>query len=347
MEADADDVRPILIVTYRWIGDFVRGHTVVRVLKQRWPNRPVDLLATSLCAPLVDYMPGVRSAVVWDLPRSRLVLGQQRALAAQLRARNYATALVMPRTWKSAIAPTLAGIPERVGFVGEARFGLINHWRWGERALPRFIDRNAMLALPDGTPLPAEWPVPQLKVPAEEIGQWRQDNGLGTAPAIALAPGSVGSGKRWTYYPEAARLLAQKGLDVWVVGGPAEKALAAEIVAAGGSRVRDLTGTDLRNGILAMAAAAVAVSNDSGLMHIAAALGTPTMGIFGPTNPYLWGPLNGLAATIQTKTVVPCQPCHRPVCTMNDHRCMREIPAADVAAIAERVLSEARAGMAH
>ncbi len=120
---------------------------------------------------------------------------------------------------------------------------------------------------------------------------------------MALAPGSVGASKRWTYYPEAARLLADQGLDVWVVGGPGEKALAAEIVAAGGARVRDLTGTDLRNGILAMAAASVAISNDSGLMHIAAALGTPTMGIFGPTSPYHWAPLNGLAATVQTKTI--------------------------------------------
>jgi heptosyltransferase-2 len=76
-------------------------------------------------------------------------------------------------------------------------------------------------------------------------------------------------------------------------------------------------------------------------MHVAAALGTPTIGIFGPTSPYLWAPLNGLAATVQTKTVVPCQPCQRPVCTMNDHRCMRDIPAADVAAIAERVLADA------
>jgi len=96
-----------------------------------------------------------------------------------------------------------------------------------------------------------------------------------------------------------------------------------------------------------MAAADVAISNDSGLMHIAAALGTPTMGIFGPTSPYHWAPLNGLAATVQTKTVVPCQPCHRPVCTMNDHRCMRDIPATDVVATAERVLSEAGARVAH
>ena len=126
---DAEDTRPILIVPYMWIGDFVRGHSVVRVLNQRFPNRPVDLLTTTLCAPLVDYMPGVRAGVVWDLPRSRLALAEQRGLAATLKARNYATALVLPRTWKSALAPALAGIPERVGFVGEARFGLLNRWR--------------------------------------------------------------------------------------------------------------------------------------------------------------------------------------------------------------------------
>jgi lipopolysaccharide heptosyltransferase II len=338
---DSDDTRPILIVPYMWIGDFVRGHTVVRVLRQRWPYRPLDLLTTSLCAPLVDYMPGVRSGIISDLPRSRLAVAKQWALAAELRARGYGTALVLPRTWKSAIAPVLAGIPERVGFVGEARFGMINHWRWGEKALPRFIDKNAALALPEGAPLPTEWPVPQLNVPLEETERWRQANGLGPGPAVALAPGSVGASKRWSYYPEAARLLAEQGLDVWVVGGPGEKALAAEIVAGGGARARDLTGNDLRNGILAMAAASVAISNDSGLMHIAAALGTPTMGIFGPTSPYHWAPLNGLAATVLTKTSVPCQPCHRPVCTMNDHRCMRDIAASDVVETAQRVLREA------
>jgi heptosyltransferase-2 len=338
---DRDDSRPILIIPYMWIGDFVRGHTVVRVLKQRWPNRPVDMLTTSLCAPLVDYMPGVRAGIVWDLPRSRLAPAQQWGLAARLRAGHYRTALVMPRTWKSAIAPALAGIPERVGFVGEARFGLLNRWRWGEKALPRLIDKNAALALPDGAPAPPEWPVPQLIVPADEVERWRQANGLGSNPAVALAPGSVGPSKRWTYYPEAARLLAQQGLDVWVVGGPGEKALAAEIVAAGGPRIRDLTGNDLRNGILAVAAAGVAISNDSGLMHVAAAIGTPTMGIFGPTSPQLWAPLNELAATVQTTTTLSCQPCHRTICRINDHRCMRDIPASDVAAIAERVLTEA------
>jgi heptosyltransferase-2 len=338
---DASDTRPILIIPYMWIGDFVRGHSVVRILNQRWPNRPVDLLTTTLCAPLVDYMPGVRAGVVWNLPRSRLALAQQRALAKDLRARNYRTAIVLPRTWKSALAPALAGIPERVGFVGEARFGLINQWRWGERALPRHIDKNAALALPDRTAFPQEWPEPQLKVQASEVDRFRRTMGLGQGTAVALAPGSVGSSKRWTYYAEAARALTRRGLDVWVIGGPGEKALAAEIESAGGQRVRDLTGNDLRNAILALAAAKLAISNDSGLLHVAAAIGTPTMGIFGPTSPYHWAPLNPLAAVVQTKTVVPCQPCHRPVCRMNDHRCMREIPASDVVDVAGRLLAEA------
>jgi heptosyltransferase-2 len=338
--ADRSNTRPILIVPYMWIGDFVRNHTVVQVLKERWPNRPVDLLTTSLCAPLVDYMPGVRAGIIWDLPRSRLAVGRQFGLAKLLRERNYGTALVLPRTWKAAIAPALAGIPERVGFVGEFRFGLLNRWRWGEKKLPRFIDKNAALAQPDGAPLPSEWPVPQLRVLAEDIARWRQANGLSPGAAVALAPGSVGVSKRWTYYPEAARLLVERGLEVWVVGGPAEKALAQEIVAAGGPKVRDLTGNDLRNGVLAMAAAGVAISNDSGLMHIAAALGTPTMGIFGPTSPYLWAPLNGLAATVvQDKSVLACQPCQSTICKMNDHRCMRDIAAQDVVDLARDVLA--------
>src|ERR1700675_3710759 len=92
---DAGDTRPILIVPYMWIGDFVRGHTVVRVLRKRWPNRPVDLLVTSLCAPLVDYMPGVRSGIVWDLPRSRLAVARQRGLAEGLRGRDYGPAVIL------------------------------------------------------------------------------------------------------------------------------------------------------------------------------------------------------------------------------------------------------------
>ena len=143
---------PNLIVPYMWIGDFVRCHTVfrlsklrchsvVRLLRQRYPDRPIDVLTTTLCAPLLDYMPGVRKGIVADLPRMRLAWGRHHALAEMLRAEGYGQALVMPRTWKSALAPALAGIPRRTGFVGEARFGLINDLRFGERKRPRMIDQ--------------------------------------------------------------------------------------------------------------------------------------------------------------------------------------------------------------
>ena len=186
------DKGPILIVPYMWIGDFVRCHSVVRLLKARWPERPIDILTTTRCAPLVDYMPGLRRAIVCDLPRRRLGLRAHRALAARLRAEKYATALVMPRTFKSALAPFLAGIPERIGFFGEMRLGLLSDVRRGERALPRMVDRCAALALPPGAPLPARWPVPQLLVPSAEVAEWRARQGIGSASsAIALAPGAV------------------------------------------------------------------------------------------------------------------------------------------------------------
>jgi heptosyltransferase-2 len=113
-----------------------------------------------------------------------------------------------------------------------------------------------------------------------------------------------------------------------VLGGPEEKTLATDIV--GDSPARDLTGSDLRDAILALSCAAAAVSNDSGLLHVAAALGRPSIGIFGPTSPWHWAPLNPLAATIETSTELPCRPCHKPVCRLVHHRCMRDITADEV-----------------
>jgi heptosyltransferase-2 len=319
---------PILIVPYMWIGDFVRCHTVVRLLKARYPAAPVDVLATANVAPLADYQPGVRKAVVFDLPRKRLALAKHRALAARLRAEGYGRALIMPRTWKSALAPWLAGIPERVGFLGEFRLGLLSDVRSGEKTLPRMVDRCAALTLPRDAALPTEWPLPQLAVPAEEVGRWKERLGLagGTRKAIALAPGAVGPSKRWTYYAEAAKGLVEQGFSIWITGGPMERDAAAAIAAQNPSLIKDLTGTDLRQAILALAAADAVLSNDSGLLHVAAAIGTPTVGIFGPTSPWHWAPLNPIAEVIETETDVSCRPCHKPVCRYGHHRCMRDIP---------------------
>jgi heptosyltransferase II len=333
---------PILIVPYMWIGDFVRCHSVVKLLKTRFPTRPVDLLTTNLCAPLLDYMPGVRQGIVWNLPRGRLALSQHRTLSRRLRAENYGMVLIMPRTWKSALAPFLAGIPERVGFFGEFRLGLLNDVRWNERVLPRMVDRCAALALPADATLPDQWPLAELAVSQAEVADWRRRLGFSPSePLVALAPGAVGPSKRWPVgaYAVLARGLAEQGSSIAVVGGPDEKLLAAEIAATGGEKVRDLTGPDLRNAILALAAAKATVSNDSGLLHVAAALGTPAIGIFGPTSPWHWAPLNPLAATIEAANPPDCRPCHKPTCRFGHHRCMRDIDP-------QQVLEAARAALA-
>ena len=185
--------------------------------------------------------------------------------AERLRQENYGAALVMPRTWKSALAPFLAGIPRRTGFVGEARFLLLNDLRWGERRLERMIDRCGALALPRDARLPHEWPLPELVVPADAVGGWRARRGLqdDRRPVVTLAPGAVGMGKAWpaAHYSDLARRLTQSGTAIWVLGGPNETALARAITAAGGAPVRDLTGTDLRDAILALKAANAAVTN--------------------------------------------------------------------------------------
>ena len=272
---------------------------------------------------------------MFDLPRKRIAWSRHRALAKRLRAENYGDALIMPRTWKSALAPCLAGIARRTGYVGEMRFGLISDMRFGEKALPRMVDRCAALALPKRSVLPANWPLPELRVPRDAIAAWRQRMGLAadSRPTAVLAPGAVGPSKRWpaASFAELARRLIEQGFAVWIVGGPHEQELVAQIGSAE-PRIRDLTGPDLRNAVLALAAAAIAVSNDSGLLHVAAAIGTPSIGIFGPTSPWHWAPLNPLAAVIETAANLPCRPCHKPVCRFGHHRCMREIAPVQVMA---------------
>jgi heptosyltransferase-2 len=294
--------RPVLIVPYVWIGDFVRCHSVVKLLREEAPDRPVDMLSSTLCAPLASYMPGIRKTIVADLPRGSIGVALQRQLAGKLRAENYGQALVMSRKWKAALAPWLAGIPLRTGFAGEARFGLLNDMRWGERKLPRMIDQMGALALPKDARLPSEWPLPELKVLARDVDAWCTTQKLSDAPPIVtLSPGAVGTGKAWPpgHYAALARALAKEVAAIWVLGGPSETPIAKQIADAAANRVRDLTGHDLRNAILALAAADVSVTNDSGLMHVSAAIGAPTVAIFGPTSPWHQRPLNPIAAIIE------------------------------------------------
>jgi heptosyltransferase-2 len=344
MQRNSATQRPVLIVPYVWIGDFVRCHSVVKLLRAAAPERPVDIVTSTLCAPLADYMPGVRRAIVADIPRRRLGLSRQIKLARELREGGYAQALIMSRKWKAALAPWLAGIPRRTGFVGEVRFGLLNDLRPGERRLARMIDQMGALALANGAALPSEWPLPELQVPQAELAAWKARRGLTQekAPVVALCPGAVGAGKAWPpqHYAGLAQALARDGASIWVVGGPNEAGIAGQIAGAAGPNGRDLTGPDLRDAILALAAADVAASNDSGLMHVAAALGTPTVAIFGPTSPWHWKPLNPLAAVLEPEE----EPAARNSARTAGNRAVKHHRTADVSV--ERVLAAVRSVMA-
>lgn len=333
---------PILIVPYVWIGDFVRCHSVVRVLKERFPDRPIDMLASKLTAPLAAFMPGVRKAIAFDIPRKKAAFSENFALAKLLRAENYGSALIMSRKWKAAFAPWLAGIPERTGVLGEARFLLINDMRWDENNHKRMIDQSCALALPKGAPLPPAWPLPQLVVSEAQADEWRgrMNVGHGTR-AVALAPGSVGEAKRWpvAYYAETAKQLAQGGTEVWIVGGPDEKPFAKEILEHAGQGVRDFTGGKLSDGVIALSLANAVVANDSGLLHVSAALGVPAIGMFGPTDPAKWAPINPVADIITHEPLLDCQFCMQYVCPLQHHNCMREIPASRVVESVQRAIT--------
>src|SRR5262245_4788917 len=236
--AHAAEDRPILIIPYMWVGDFVRCHTAVQVLNARHPGRAVDMLTTARTLPLIDYMPGVRKGIVSDLPRGRLALAKQWELAGRLRQERYGSVLVMPRTWKSALAPFLAGVPQRTGFIGEGRFGLLNDVRWGERALPRMVDQKVALTLPKDAALPENYPPPRLVAPDSAPAAWRARNQLGTQRwAVALCPATVGPGRRWPIarYAELAQTLVADGIDVWVLGSGDDRPLAMTIAVAGGA----------------------------------------------------------------------------------------------------------------
>ena len=175
---------------------------------------------------------------------------------------------------------------EQLGIAGQVAVRILT----AEQKFQTVLHRCAMLALPAGAETPSRWPLPELKVSATELRAWRERLGLAPdgRPVVVLAPGAVGPSKRWpaAYYAELAQRLAAEGTWVWVIGGPGETEIAAEIVRSDPGDIRDLTGPDLRNAILALAAANTAVSNDSGLLHVAAALrptracGLSTLGLF-------------------------------------------------------------------
>jgi heptosyltransferase-2 len=321
----------ILIVAPSWVGDAILSEPLVALLREPFAEPIVDVLASPWCAPVYARMRGVRRIIENPFGHGKLDLRGRRALARSLREERYARAFVLPNSWKSALVPWFAGIRRRVGYTGEARFGLLTDARPLDRkALPRLVDRFVALAVPRGKLIPIP-PSPVLVPDVANRGAAQRALHLKSdRPVVVLCPGAeFGPAKRWppNQFAALASMFLGDGLQVWIIGSPKDRIAAEAVMNALGEdrhQVRDLAGrTDLGTAIDLLSAAALVVSNDSGLMHAAAAVGVPLVALFGSSSPAYTPPMSPLAHV--AKIEIACSPCFRRECPLGHFKCMREL----------------------
>ncbi|MFT4172951.1 MAG: lipopolysaccharide heptosyltransferase II [Rhodocyclaceae bacterium] len=337
-----DDLRAILIVAPSWIGDTVAAHPLFVRLRQRYPQARIDVLAPPWVAAVLRAMPEVDGAII-DNPfaHGQLRLRERWRLARQLAHAHYDAAYVLPNSLKSALIPLFAGIPRRVGFTGESRYGLINvRHTLNEEALPLQVERYAQLAEDSGQPLRRPLPEPRLVVPETDIANAFAAHGLARAPApVIFCPGAeYGPAKRWPerHFAALARDLAAQGRPVWLFGSKKDAPVGDEIVRLSGGAARNMCGTtSLSEAVGLLAGAHYVVTNDSGLMHVSAALGTPLVALFGSSSPLYTPPLSEKARVIWLQ--LPCSPCFKRECPLGHLNCLNHIEPAHVLAEAARL----------
>ena len=313
----------ILVVAQAWIGDLVLSQILYALLKRQQPDTSIDVVAPSWAGALLGRMPQVSRHIPLDVRHGQLGLWRRWAAARRLDA-EYRQAIVIPRSVKAAFLPWAAGIKKRVGFDSSMRKGLINDSR---HRPPDIMSRMARLASP-GSIDPDSIPRPRLEVDSEKaidvLRQWEIAPG---ESVVGLMPGAAyGRAKEWgaESFARLAATLAEHGNRICVVGTSKDRPLGEIIVRAAPERILNLCGkTTLDQAVLLISRLAVAICNDSGLMHIAAAVNTPVMGIYGPTSPDTHPPLTDAREILSVRTL--CSPCHQRVCPYGHHACMTRI----------------------
>lgn len=324
-------INKILIVGPSWIGDMVMAQSLFIALKADNPTVIIDVLALAWTKPLLDRMPEVNQAIEMPVSHGVFGWGMRKKIGIELRQNKYDQAIVLPNSWKSALIPWFAKIPVRTGWQGEMRYGLLNDIRILDKlALPMMVQRYVSLAYPASqSHIAPSYPAPLMVakesaatlIPALKTNQKR----------LILCPGAeFGPAKQWPAqsYAEVATQLLEQGWQVLILGAKADKIIADEITSEIPAQFKDkafnLCGeTKLQEAIDLLAEATTVVSNDSGLMHIAAALHKPLIAIYGPTSPSFTPPLADNAYIEQID--VGCGPCFQRVCPEGHHKCLRDI----------------------
>ncbi len=308
----------------------IMAQGLYRALKTQSPDSAIDVLAPAWSAGILGRMPEIRRVIDMPVGHGRFGWGARRALGHALRG-QYQRAIVLPNSWKSALIPWFAGIPQRTGFVGEFRYGLLNDaLRLGKVAVPRLVDRYRLLA---GKKAPAL--NPQLWV--DTAAQAATLNRLGLTldqPVLALCPGAeYGPAKRWpaAHYAALARAKCEAGWQVWLFGSEKDAPVTADINAQCAGACRDLAGqTALTEVVDLLALARCVVSNDSGLMHVAAAVGVPLIALYGSSDPGYTPPLSDRAHIVARG--LACSPCFKRDCPLGHLECLKGLSPEQVVA---------------
>ncbi len=324
----------ILVVGPAWVGDMIMAQSLFVTLAREFPDAIIDVLAPAWSRPLLARMPEVRKAIDMPLGHGAVGLGVRRRLGRSLRAEGYDRAVIIPRSFKAALVPWFANIPCRTGYRGEMRYGLINDMRALDKdVLTQTVQRFVALSLPADAAQPPEIPFPKLTVDAGNKARLTAELGLATdRRVIALMPGAeYGPAKQWPvdYFAELARRLCARGDAVWVLGSGKEHALGERVREVAGEGVANLCGsTQLVDTVDLLALADTAISNDSGLMHVAAAVGTRVVGIYGSSTPAYTPPLSDKAETIYLG--LSCSPCFQRTCPLGHTNCLKQISVEQV-----------------
>ncbi len=313
-----------LVVAPSWVGDAVLSQPLIARLREADPGGAIDVLAAPWTLPVYRRMPQVAATIALPFRHGELAFVARRRLARTLS--HYDRAVVLPNSWKSALVAWHAGIPVRTGYVGELRYGLLNDARRLDRAaLPLLVERYAALAQPAGEALRVPLPPPVLAVDPAGRDATLAAFGLTLArPVAAFAPGAeYGPAKRWpaAHFAALARALAARGYQVWLLGSANDAAITAQIREASGGLCQDFAGrTSLDQAIDLLSCAARVVSNDSGLMHVAAALDRRTVALFGSSSPQYTPPLSAHARIVRLN--LACSPCFARVCPLGHTDCL-------------------------
>lgn len=335
----------ILIVGPSWVGDMVMAQSLFRELLGGNAKRIIDVLAPAWSDALVSRMPEVRSVIEMPVGHGKLELGSRYRLARDLAEQNYQQAIVLPNSLKSALVPAFAGIPRRTGWRGEFRYGLLNDIRILDKAeMPLMVERFVALARDKGESLPEDILPPKLVVKAQNAHDCAKKFGLDVSRNIlALCPGAeFGPAKQWPveHYAQLAVNYLDRGWQLMLLGSVNDLDVTAAIaaIAGNGADVCNLSGrTSLAEAVDLLSLASAVVSNDSGLMHIAAALDRPLVAVYGATSPDFTPPLSS-SAVIARQEGVDCAPCFKRDCPLQHHRCMVELrPERIVTMVDERL----------